>query len=301
MIDHRDLLFFLAVAEHGTVSAAAAAAYVSQPAVSRRIAGIERQFGVRLFRRTAAGMHPTPAGERLYELALDLRNRMARAEDVMLAMSQGHQSFTVACPETTGNFFIAPFVARGAPIADIRPAQPGLVYELLSTGADIAVNTSPPPPHLVSVLLATTPILVHFPPDTRPYWFDSDQAELTDVARSPMLLPGHGSAIERTVRETALGAGIDWTLARTARNGTMAQAMSAAGHGSAVTIEPADFGLKSVFLAHEGVRLSISLFAAWEQEHYASTELAELAESLGAWMQDRLLQLNAAVGQPDGA
>ena len=301
MIDQRDLLFFLAVAEHGTVSAAAAAAYVSQPAVSRRIAGIERQFGVRLFRRTSAGMHPTPAGERLRELALDLRNRMDRAEDVMLAMRRGHQSFTVACPETTGNFFIAPFVARGAPIADIQPAHPGLVYELLSTGVDMAVNTSAPPPHLASALLATSPIFVHFPPESRPHWSNNHQVELADVAQSLMLLPAHGSAIERTVRETALEAGIDWALARTASNGTMAQAMSAAGHGNAITIEPADFGLKSVYLAHGGTRLNIGLFAAWEQEHYASAELETLAESLGAWMQERVPQLTALVPEPGGA
>lgn len=291
MMDQRDLEYFLAVAEHGTVSAAASATYVSQPAVSRRIAGLERDLGVRLFRRTATGMQLTPAGRTLRALASDLRNRLDRADGVMLALRQGHQAFTVACPETTGNTFIAPFVATGAPIADVQPAHPGKVYALLDSGADMAVNTVAPPPHLKSVLLATTPVFIHCPPEARPPWFSENQAELADAARAPMLLPGYGSAIERTVREAAQAAGIDWALARTTSNGTMAQAMAAAGHGNAITIEPTDFGLKSAYLAVSGTRLSVGLYAAWESDHYASAELEELAGSLGSWMQERLATL----------
>lgn len=299
MMDQRDLQYFLAVAGHGTVSAAAAAIYVSQPAVSRRIAGLERKLGVRLFRRTASGMKLTPAGERVRELAQDLQNRQDRADGVLRAMRRGHQSFTVACPETTGNFFIAPFIAEGAPIADIQPAHPGEVYARLSTGVDMAVNTSEPPPHLRGHHLASAPVFVHFRPGDR-LAASGGEAELTDVAREAVLLPGHGSAIERTVRDTALAGGIDLALARTTSNGTMAQAMAAAGHGKAVTIEPAGFGLESAFLVHRGRRLSVGLYAGWEPDHYAAAELGGLAAALGVWMQARIPRLTT-VGPPHTA
>lgn len=289
-MDQRELQYFLAVANHGTVSAAAAAVYVSQPAVSRRIAGLERKLGVRLFRRTASGMKLTPAGERVRELAQDLQNRQDRADGVLQAMRRGHQSFTVACPETTANFFIAPFIAGGAPIADIQPAHPGEVYARLSTGADMAVNTSAPPSHLCGHHLASAPVFVHFRSGDR-LAAAGAEVELADVAREPVLLPGHGSAIGKTVRDTALAGRIDLALARTTSNGTMAQAMAAAGHGNAVTIEPAGFGLKSAFLIHRGRRLSIGLYAGWESDHYAAAELGGLATALGAWMQDRVPRL----------
>lgn len=289
MMDHRDLEYFLAVASHGTVSAAAASVFVSQPAVSRRIAGLERDIGVQLFRRTASGMRLTPAGERLQELAQDLRNRMARADDVMQAIHNGHQNFTVACPETTGNYFIAPFVAEGAPIDDIQPAAPSKVYALLDTGADFAVNTLAPPLHLASRQLATTPVFFHFRPEDR--IMRSREVELSTAARSPMLLPGQGSAIELTVRETARAANIDLGLARTASTGTMAQAMAAAGQGNAITIEPAHFGLSSALLTHRGKQLTVSLYAAWEADHYASAELDRLAVKLSRWIQGSLPRL----------
>lgn len=297
-MDQRDLQCFLAVAEHGTVSGAASSLYVSQPAVSRRVAALERTLGVRLFRRRASGMVLTPAGERLRTLAEDLRVRMQRADGVMEALRRGHQAFTVACPETTGNFFIAPFVARGAPIADVQPAHPGQVYSLLDLGADLAVNTFRPPAHLSSCHLATAPIFVHSPSGSVPPWFVNGEAEIADAAQHPMLLPGYGSAVEREVRETAMADGIDWALARTTSNGTMAQAMAAAGHGYAITIEPPAFGLQSALLTHRGRRLSIGLYAGWDPDHYAVEELAALATGLGNWMRDRVPQLISSAHLP---
>ena len=295
-MDSRDLQYFLAVAEHGTVSAAASAIYVSQPAVSRRIAGLERKLGVRLFRRMASGMKLTPAGERVRELAQDLQNRQDRADGVMRAIRRGHQSFTVACPETTGNFFIAPFVAQGAPIADLQPAHPAEVYARLATGVDMAVNTSEPPAHLAGRHLASAPVFAHFRPEN-PLAAAGEEVELAAVARQPSLMPGHGSAVERIVRETALAGGIDLALARTTSNGTMAQAMAAAGHGNAVAIEPSGFGLQSAFLVHRGERLSVRLYAGWEPDHYAARELAGLADSLAAWMQELVPRLTSRAGE----
>lgn len=50
------------VLRRGTVSAAAHAAYVTQPAATQAVAALERQFGAKLFDRTATGMTVTRAG-----------------------------------------------------------------------------------------------------------------------------------------------------------------------------------------------------------------------------------------------
>jgi LysR family transcriptional regulator of gallate degradation len=50
------------VAERGSVTAAARALHLSQPAVTQALATMERELGVGLFSRTHRGVDPTPAG-----------------------------------------------------------------------------------------------------------------------------------------------------------------------------------------------------------------------------------------------
>ncbi len=54
---------FVTVCRLGSLSAAAAELHHTQSAVSRQIAGLERQLGVPLMERHARGVRPTPAGE----------------------------------------------------------------------------------------------------------------------------------------------------------------------------------------------------------------------------------------------
>lgn len=58
----RHLSVLSTVARLGSVSAAARAAHLTQPAVTQAVAALERNFGARLFTRTARGMAPTAAG-----------------------------------------------------------------------------------------------------------------------------------------------------------------------------------------------------------------------------------------------
>ncbi|WP_309032724.1 LysR family transcriptional regulator [Streptomyces alfalfae] len=73
---------FVTVCRVGSLSAAAAELNHTQSAVSRQIAGLERQLGVPLVERHARGVRPTPAGEvfRRHALAtLDEADRAVRA------------------------------------------------------------------------------------------------------------------------------------------------------------------------------------------------------------------------------
>ncbi|MFI2414785.1 LysR family transcriptional regulator [Streptomyces sp. NPDC018947] len=73
---------FVTVCRLGSLSSAAAELHHTQSAVSRQIAGLERQLGVTLVERHARGVRPTPAGEvfRRHALAtLDEADRAVRA------------------------------------------------------------------------------------------------------------------------------------------------------------------------------------------------------------------------------
>jgi len=67
-LDPLSLRLFIAVAEAGTIAAAAEREHIAAAAVSRRISEMETQFGVPLLHRTNKGVAPTEAGQRLAAL-----------------------------------------------------------------------------------------------------------------------------------------------------------------------------------------------------------------------------------------
>ncbi|MFG2086478.1 MULTISPECIES: LysR family transcriptional regulator [unclassified Spirillospora] len=83
---------FVAVADLGSFTAAAAAGGYTQSAVSRQIAALEDVCGVELFARGARGVRPTPAGEYLLPHARGLLDRLAdtaRALDGLRRLDTG--------------------------------------------------------------------------------------------------------------------------------------------------------------------------------------------------------------------
>jgi DNA-binding transcriptional LysR family regulator len=68
----KPLRAFCQVARLGSVSRAAAALYVSQPAITLQLQALERELGVRLFERVGRRLTPTREGDALYELARPL-------------------------------------------------------------------------------------------------------------------------------------------------------------------------------------------------------------------------------------
>ncbi|OPG12557.1 LysR family transcriptional regulator [Microbispora sp. GKU 823] len=58
----RQFEYALAVAEDGSVTAAAERLHVAQPSMSQQIRSLERELGVKLFARTPTGLVPTVAG-----------------------------------------------------------------------------------------------------------------------------------------------------------------------------------------------------------------------------------------------
>ncbi len=71
---------FLAVLEHAGIAAAARSEHLSQPAVTGRIRRLEEQVGAALFTRSARGVTPTPAGERLAVRAREVLRLLALAQ-----------------------------------------------------------------------------------------------------------------------------------------------------------------------------------------------------------------------------
>lgn len=89
VLDPRQLQCFVAVAEEGNVSRAAARLHLAQPPLTRRIHRLEQEIGAQLFRRTAGGMELTEPGAVLLERAYRIIELSDRALETTLQSRDG--------------------------------------------------------------------------------------------------------------------------------------------------------------------------------------------------------------------
>lgn len=117
---------FLAVAEAGSLSAAARAAGISQPTLGRHIHAIESALQVALFTRTAQGQALTEAGQALLPTA---RAMQAAATELVLAArarATGIEgSIRLTASRAVSNAILPPILAR------LRAEEPGIQIDLV--------------------------------------------------------------------------------------------------------------------------------------------------------------------------
>ena len=68
-MDFRELQFITAIARHQNITKAAEALYITQPALSKFLASLENELGLKLFDRVDRKYIPTYAGGRYLEYA----------------------------------------------------------------------------------------------------------------------------------------------------------------------------------------------------------------------------------------
>ncbi|MGH8668919.1 MAG: LysR family transcriptional regulator [Burkholderiales bacterium] len=90
-MEFRDLDYFLHAAAAGHIGRAASEIGLTQPALTKSIARLERQLNARLFERTARGVRLTEAGERLSSHALRLRAGLDDAKRELAELSDGRR------------------------------------------------------------------------------------------------------------------------------------------------------------------------------------------------------------------
>lgn len=71
-MDIRELRYFVATFETGSLTAAARRCYISQPSISGALAALEAELGVTLFIRHKKGVSPTSSAEQLYPRARNM-------------------------------------------------------------------------------------------------------------------------------------------------------------------------------------------------------------------------------------
>ena len=183
---------FAAVADAGQFSEAAADLSVTQQAVSRRIAALEKDLGVRLFTRTTRGARLTVEGEAFLPHARELLRAEARAA---ASVRPGRGALRV--------HVVGRRLAPAGLLSDFRRAHPGTgldVVTLFDAGAAIAA--------VESGTIDASFRAVTVPPGQLP-----DGIEAARVLDEPVQLltgPGHALAAARAVTPAGLAGHRIW-------------------------------------------------------------------------------------------
>lgn len=86
-MDFATLKAFVAVAESGSFSIAAEHLFITQPAISKRVAALEADLGVPLFDRLGRGIQLTEAGEKFLSSARRILNDLAVSREEVHSLS----------------------------------------------------------------------------------------------------------------------------------------------------------------------------------------------------------------------
>ncbi|NMO54109.1 LysR family transcriptional regulator [Actinoplanes sp. TBRC 11911] len=146
MLDLTRLRVLVAVARHGSVTAAAQALHYAQPSVSHHLARLEAETGSRLVQRAGRGIRLTDAGRLLADRAAEILGRLDAAEAELAEHTglRGGRVRLAAFPSALGTFVpvAAATFAAAYPGVDLRfrEAEPPETVKLLRGGeVDVAL------------------------------------------------------------------------------------------------------------------------------------------------------------------
>jgi len=143
-LDWSLLQAFTAVAETGSLSAAARKLGQSQPTLGRQVAKAEATLGTALFTRQPRGLALNQSGEALYPIALEMQDAARRLTLIAAGQSQSLKgTVRITASKVFAHYTLPPI------LADIRAAEPEIQLELapndstenlLFREADIAIR-----------------------------------------------------------------------------------------------------------------------------------------------------------------
>jgi DNA-binding transcriptional LysR family regulator len=271
----------VAIAEHGSFSAAATALHLTQPSLSYSIARLERELGTRLFDRSPARTTLTATGEAFLGPA---RRAIAEADSARTAV----QAVTGLL---TGNMRIASIrtavVETAQQLAHFRQQHPGvrlIVHEpgsdrdvveaVRSATCDIGImRTLGVPSDLPSTPIGTQELAVVFPAALAPR-----RAHITlgDLAGTPLVAPLAGTKIRAAHDELLREHGVEPTVGAECSHLETIIELVRTGIGAAITSSSRAATLGESGLAIRRVRpkFPTDLCAVWRPESSAPAAAA---------------------------
>jgi DNA-binding transcriptional LysR family regulator len=242
VIEVRRLRVLRALADHGTVTAAAEVLHLTPSAVSQQLAALESEVGQELLERRGRRVAITSAGRLLLEHTDTILTEVERAEDAMRLHANGaNGEVRIVAFATAITLLVAPALPR------LRETTPGLdlvvrdaeghegITHLLDGDADLAIAVehrgSPRPDdrRLVRIPLYAEPFVAVLPP-THPA-ADQDTIELAMLADDDWVMTAPGNPIRDVVVLACEQAGFQPRIVHQSDDFRAVAALVAAGGG----------------------------------------------------------------------
>ena len=121
----RQLRYFVAIVDHGSLSRAALVLHVAQPALTQQLRQLEDELGVQLLHRSAQGVLSTDAGKVFYEHALAILKQVADAQAAVVQSAERPSgSVTLGLPHSISAALALPLLTA------IRARYPEITLQL---------------------------------------------------------------------------------------------------------------------------------------------------------------------------
>ncbi|MDS1141986.1 LysR substrate-binding domain-containing protein [Pusillimonas sp. SM2304] len=144
MQDLNDMLYFAEVVKHGSFAAAGRALGLPKSRLSRRVAKLETDLGVRLLQRTTRKLSLTTAGELYYRHCNAMCDEAeAAAAAVAQVQSEPRGVIRVVCPVTLAQSVVGPVLSDYLlkhPLVQVQMQVSNRVVDLVEEGVDVALR-----------------------------------------------------------------------------------------------------------------------------------------------------------------
>ncbi len=231
------LAALVAVADTGSVSAAARARGLTQPTLSRQIRELERAVGVQLIERSNQGARLTPAGETLAAGSREvLVSLVALTNRVRASGDEVGGEVRLGCIDSIGIYVlpkVLPAFVQANPKVRLRvvcQSSPQLMDMLLTGELDVAVGTTEHPGLRCERLFQNPLVLIH-PHDLRESEIPTTLAQL---AERPVITFSSGLTVRRLLEQAFERAGLQFKPVMELANVEVIKAMVRSGLGLGV-------------------------------------------------------------------
>lgn len=211
----RQLRYFVAIVDHGSLSRAALVLHVAQPALTQQLRQLEEELGAQLLHRSAHGVLSTDAGKIFYEHAQAILKQVADARSaVVQSTTRPSGSVTLGLPHSISGALALPILsaarARYPEITlQLTEEISGSLTEQLKSGRlNLAVLFDAVPAGQFTVTALVEEDLMFICRADSVFAPVTASLSLAEALASTLILPARQHGVRPLVQQVAQGAGL---------------------------------------------------------------------------------------------
>lgn len=211
----RQLRYFVAIVDHGSLSRAARVLHIVQPALTQQLQQLEEELGTPLLHRSAQGMLPTDAGKLFYEHAQAILKQVSDAKSaVMQTADRPSGTVALGLPQSASGALALPLLqAARAQYPEIvlqmtEELTGNLIEQLRSGRINLAVLFDDGQLSGFAVKPLVEEEMRYIARAGSQYLPDGATISLEQAVRAPLILPGMQHGVRPRIENLARLAGL---------------------------------------------------------------------------------------------